>query len=113
MRAGAPPQRRAVVWAAASMELGFMIVGGGRPPSTIEDVRGGGDWRWAAAAPPPLLRVADRRSRWGWFARRRWRWLPVTSDFKAKSNAYSMRAPESNLHTYRAENRYRKINVSI
>jgi hypothetical protein len=33
--------RQAVVWAAASTELGFRIVGGGRPPSTIEEVRGG------------------------------------------------------------------------
>jgi hypothetical protein len=37
----------------------------------------------------------------------------VTPSSKAKPNAYSMCAQESNLHTYRRENGYRITNVTI
>jgi hypothetical protein len=36
----------------------------------------------------------------------------VTPGFKAKSNAHSMCAQESSLHTYRIENRYRITNIT-
>jgi hypothetical protein len=39
--------------------------------------------------------------------------LAVTPGFKAKPNAHSMYAQESNLRTYRSENGYRITNVSI
>jgi hypothetical protein len=37
----------------------------------------------------------------------------VTPGFKAKPNAYSMRAQESSLHIYRTENGYRTTNITI
>jgi hypothetical protein len=37
----------------------------------------------------------------------------VTPGFKAKLNAHSMCAQESSLHTYRTENGYKIINVTI
>jgi hypothetical protein len=41
------------------------------------------------------------------------RTLSVTPGFNAKLNAHSMCAQESSFHTYRTENKYRIINVSI
>jgi hypothetical protein len=38
--------------------------------------------------------------------------LLVTPGFKAKSNAHSMCAHESSLHTYRIENGYKITNVT-
>jgi hypothetical protein len=37
----------------------------------------------------------------------------VTPDFKAKLNAHSMCAQELSFHTYRTENGYKIINVTI
>jgi hypothetical protein len=68
---------------------------------------------------PALAEDADHRR---CFARTRRTFCPwppparqrgVTPGFKTKPNAHSMCVQESSLHTYRIENKYRIINVTI